>query len=68
MRKVLIAAAVLAVAACGEKKPAAGDTTNTMAPSTPAMASDSAKKDTTMKDSMNKVMDTTHKDTTTKKP
>jgi predicted small lipoprotein YifL len=70
MRKVLIAAAVLAVAACGEKKPAAGDSTNTMAPPPAAMSGDTTHKDSTMaKDtSMKMGGDTTHKDTTAKKP
>jgi len=63
MRKYLMVAALVAVAACGEKKAPAVDTTSTMAPPA-AMSQDTTKKDTTM---MNMKMDTTKKDTT-KKP
>ncbi len=45
MRKYLIAVAVLAVAACGPKKEAAG--TDTTGMSAPAMTSDTGMKDTT---------------------
>ncbi|MGH7594191.1 MAG: hypothetical protein ACRELE_10135 [Gemmatimonadales bacterium] len=54
MRKFLMAAALLAVAACGEKKAASADSTATMAPVAPAAMSamDSMKADTMKKDSI----------------
>lgn len=69
MRKFLMAAAVLAVAACGDKNKNAADSAATVAPP-PAMApTDSTMKDTgmaAMKDTTMK--DTTKKDTTKSKP
>ncbi|HEY4319741.1 MAG TPA: hypothetical protein VGM77_01080 [Gemmatimonadales bacterium] len=66
MRKFLMAAALLAVAACGDKGAKAGDSTGaaapapTMAPTmAPMTAADSAHADSVKKDSMMKAGDTT---------
>ena len=63
MRKFVMAAALLAVAACGDKPAAKQDSTP------PAMSKDTTKKDTTAMGGM-AMPDTTKKDTTTapKKP
>ncbi len=64
MRKFVMAAALLAVAACGDKPAAKTDSTP------PAMSKDTTKKDTTAMGGMVMPLDTTKKDTTTapKKP